>query len=68
MPGRKAHCEISHSFCYILDMLTLFDDTDLFNSGKLKIIRFNTLDAEVTLYEHFFTRGNSWSLNILEEL
>jgi alkylated DNA repair dioxygenase AlkB len=40
-------------------MLTLFDDTDLFNSGKLKITHFNIPDAELTLYEHFFTREES---------
>ncbi len=40
-------------------MLALFDDPDLFNSGKLKIIHFNIPDAELTLYEHFFTRDES---------
>jgi len=40
-------------------MLTLFDDTDLFNSGNLKITHFNIPDAELTLYEHFFNREDS---------
>ena len=40
-------------------MLTLFDDTDLFNSGDLKITHFNIPDAELTLYEHFFNREKS---------
>ena len=40
-------------------MLTLFDDTDLFNSGALKITHFNIPDAELTLYEHFFNRQES---------
>ncbi len=40
-------------------MLTLFDDTDLFNSGKLKITHFDIPDAELTLYEYFFAREES---------
>jgi alkylated DNA repair dioxygenase AlkB len=40
-------------------MLTLFDDTDLFNSGDLKITHFNIPDADLTLYEHFFNRNES---------
>ncbi len=40
-------------------MLTLFDDTDLFNSGELKITHFNIPDAELNLYEHFFSRNES---------
>jgi alkylated DNA repair dioxygenase AlkB len=40
-------------------MLTLFDDTDFFNSGDLKITHFNIPDAELTLYEHFFNRRES---------
>ena len=40
-------------------MLTLFDDTDLFNSGDLKITHFNIPDADLTLYEHFFNREES---------
>jgi len=42
-----------------MDMLTLFDDTDLFESGDLKITHFNIPDAELTLYEHFFSREES---------
>jgi alkylated DNA repair dioxygenase AlkB len=48
-----------YAFCYEYDMLTLFDDTDFFNSGKLKITHFNIPDAELTLYEHFFNREES---------
>jgi alkylated DNA repair dioxygenase AlkB len=40
-------------------MLTLFADTDLFNSGDLKIMHFNIPDAELTFYDHFFNREDS---------
>lgn len=40
-------------------MLTLFDDTELFNSGDLKITHYNIPDADLTLYEHFFSREES---------
>ena len=40
-------------------MLTLFDDTNLFNSGDLKITHFNIPDADLTLYEHFFNKEES---------
>jgi len=40
-------------------MLTLFEDTDLFNSGDLKITHFNISDADLTLYEHFFNRADA---------
>jgi alkylated DNA repair dioxygenase AlkB len=40
-------------------MLTLFDDTELFHSGDLKITHFNIPDAELTLYEHFFRRADA---------
>jgi len=38
-------------------MTTLFDDTQLFSSGNLKITRFPVPDAELTLWEHFFDRA-----------
>jgi alkylated DNA repair dioxygenase AlkB len=40
-------------------MLTLFDDTDFFESGGLRITHFNIPDAELTLYEHFINRAES---------
>jgi len=39
--------------------MTLFDDTALFNSGELKISKFDILDAELKLWEHFFNREES---------
>ena len=36
--------------------MTLFNDTDFFNSGELKIRDFDIPDAELVLYEHFFRR------------
>lgn len=40
-------------------MTTLFNDTEVFTSGVLKIKTFDIPDAELTLYEHFFTREKS---------
>jgi alkylated DNA repair dioxygenase AlkB len=40
-------------------MLTLFNDTDLFNSGELREKNFDIPDAELKLYEHFFNREES---------
>lgn len=40
-------------------MLTLFNDTDFFNSGDLKVRNFIIPDADLTLYEHFFNREES---------
>lgn len=37
-------------------MTTLFNDTELFNSGELRIKKFDIPDAELNLWEHFFTR------------
>src|SRR5690242_20494002 len=37
-------------------MITLFDDTELFNSGNLRIKTFDIPDAELKLWEHFFPR------------
>ena len=37
-------------------MTTLFDDTELFSSGELRIQEFDIPDAELTLWEHFFSR------------
>jgi alkylated DNA repair dioxygenase AlkB len=37
-------------------MLTLFDNTELFNSGDLHIKTFEIPDAELTLWSHFFPR------------
>jgi alkylated DNA repair dioxygenase AlkB len=50
-------------------MLTLFDDTDLFNSGKLKITHYHIPDAELTLYEHFFNReeADAYYRTLLDE-
>ena len=39
--------------------MTLFNDTDLFNSGELKIKEFDIPDAELKLWEHFFSRKES---------
>ena len=39
--------------------MTLFDDTALFNSGDLKISKFDIPDAELMLWEHFFNREES---------
>lgn len=39
--------------------MTLFTDTELFNSGELKETRFAIPDAELTLWEHFFSREDS---------
>ena len=40
-------------------MLTLFNDTDLFNSGELREQKFDIPDADLKLYEHFFNRAES---------
>jgi alkylated DNA repair dioxygenase AlkB len=40
-------------------METLFNDTELFSSGEMHIKRFDIPDAELTLYEHFFSREQS---------
>jgi alkylated DNA repair dioxygenase AlkB len=40
-------------------MNTLFDDTELFNSGELRIKEFDIPDAELKLWEHFFSREES---------
>lgn len=40
-------------------MKTLFDDTQLFNSGELSIKHFAIPDAELSLYEHFFSRDDA---------
>ncbi len=40
-------------------MNTLFDDTALFNSGELRIKEFDIPDAELKLWEHFFSREES---------
>src|SRR5215216_5497296 len=40
-------------------MLTLFDDTELFNSGDLRIREFDLPDAELTLWEHFIARTDA---------
>jgi alkylated DNA repair dioxygenase AlkB len=37
-------------------MNTLFDDTQLFNSGELRVKEFSIPDAELSLWEHFFNR------------
>jgi hypothetical protein len=33
----------------------LFDDTELFTSGKLHVRKFDIPDAELTLWEHFYS-------------
>jgi len=40
-------------------MFTLFDDTELFNSGSLRIKTFDIPDAELKLWEHFFPRDKA---------
>src|SRR5689334_7968110 len=40
-------------------MFTLFDDTELFNSGSLQIKTFDIPDAELKLWEHFFPRDKA---------
>jgi alkylated DNA repair dioxygenase AlkB len=40
-------------------MNTLFDDTQLFSSGELRIQKFDIPDAELTLWEHFFSRNEA---------
>ena len=42
-----------------MNTMTLFNDTELFTSGELKIKRFDIPDAELTLYEHFFSKKES---------
>ncbi|HEU4495804.1 MAG TPA: alpha-ketoglutarate-dependent dioxygenase AlkB [Flavobacterium sp.] len=39
--------------------MNLFDDTELFASGELKITNFNLPDADLVLYEHFFSKEAS---------
>lgn len=36
--------------------MTLFNDTELFSSGELRVHSFDIPDAELTLWEHFFKR------------
>lgn len=36
--------------------MTLFDATELFDTGALRIQRFEVPDAKLTLYEHFFDK------------
>lgn len=40
-------------------MPTLFDDTELFDTGALRVKRFAVPDANLTLYEHFFARAEA---------
>ena len=40
-------------------MTTLFNDTELFSSGELRIESFVIPDAELTLWEHLFSRSES---------
>jgi alkylated DNA repair dioxygenase AlkB len=40
-------------------MLTLFEDTQLFNSGKPRVQEFDIPDAELTLWEHFIQREDA---------
>ena len=40
-------------------MTTLFDDTQLFSSGELRIQKFDIPDAKLTLWEHFFPRAEA---------
>jgi alkylated DNA repair dioxygenase AlkB len=40
-------------------MLSLFDDTQLFSSGELRLQEFDIPDAELTLWEHFFSRAEA---------
>ncbi|HYF32943.1 MAG TPA: alpha-ketoglutarate-dependent dioxygenase AlkB [Chitinophagaceae bacterium] len=37
----------------------MFNDTELFTSGALRVRKFDIPDAELTLYEHFFNREES---------
>jgi alkylated DNA repair dioxygenase AlkB len=39
--------------------MSLFNDTELFTSGELRITKFDIPDAELTLWEHFFNREES---------
>jgi alkylated DNA repair dioxygenase AlkB len=39
--------------------MLLFDDTEMFNSGGLKVTKFDIPDAELTLWEHFFPRAEA---------
>lgn len=39
--------------------MTLFKDTELFNSGEMRKQVFDIPDAELTLWEHFFNREQS---------
>jgi alkylated DNA repair dioxygenase AlkB len=39
--------------------MSLFNDTELFTSGALRIQNFDIPDAKLTLYEHFFSREES---------
>jgi alkylated DNA repair dioxygenase AlkB len=50
-------------------MSTLFEDTELFSSGDLKVTRFDIPDAELVLYEHFFDkkRADHFYKALLEE-
>jgi hypothetical protein len=38
---------------------TLFDDIALFGSGPMQVKQFELPDAELTLYEHFFSKEES---------
>ncbi len=40
-------------------MNTLFNDTELFNSGDLRVKEFDIPDAELKLWEHFFSRDKA---------
>ena len=40
-------------------MNSLFNDTEFFNSGDLRITEFDLPDAELKLWEHLFTRNES---------
>lgn len=40
-------------------MTTLFDDTQLFTSGALRVKNFEIPDAELTLWEHFFDQSSA---------
>src|SRR6478672_11848774 len=39
--------------------MSLFNDTELFTSGALRIQNFDIPDAKLTLYEHFFSKEES---------
>ena len=39
--------------------MMLFDDLDLFDEGKKRFTQFELLDAELQLWEQFFTRDES---------